>query len=94
MNEEASAGGEIIQRSRAGFRKRAADSKDNRNIWFSVRPNPWKDHCLIIPRECPSARVFRFRNCDTVSSGGEGWGKGIKEDGDGAGKVEEEEIYS
>ncbi|MBU1208974.1 MAG: hypothetical protein KKH04_18960 [Proteobacteria bacterium] len=69
MNEETSAGREVIQHSPAGFRKRTADSKGHGNIWFAARPDPWKNHCVVIPRECPSARVFRFRDYDTVSRG-------------------------
>jgi hypothetical protein len=69
--EEAAAGRKVIQYDPGGFLKKTADSKESENFWFSVRPDTWQDHCLMIPRKCPSARTFRFRNYGTVSNGGE-----------------------
>jgi len=58
MNEEASAGDEVIQESPPGFLKRRADYKDSVNIWFSARPDLWKNHCLMILRECPPSWII------------------------------------
>jgi hypothetical protein len=58
MNEEASAGEEVIQGSPTGLLKGRADSKDSVNIWFSARPDLWKNHCLMVLRECPPSWII------------------------------------
>jgi len=55
MNEEASAGEKGVQSSKTCFHEGLAVPEDSGNIGFTVRLDPWKNHCLMIPRECPPA---------------------------------------
>jgi len=41
-------------------------------LWFSARLDPWNDHRLMIPKECPLARIPNFP-ITTQSPRGEGW---------------------
>jgi len=75
MREEASAGEEDIQSIPLIILKEKADSKNSRNIWFSARLDPGKDHRLMIPKECPLARSPTFP-ITTQLTRGEGKGGG------------------
>jgi len=50
MNEEASAGEKGVQSSKTCFHEGLAVPEDSGNIGFAVRLDPWKNHCLMIPR--------------------------------------------
>ncbi|MGD0623416.1 MAG: hypothetical protein ABSB32_01715 [Thermodesulfobacteriota bacterium] len=60
MSEEASAGEEVIQSAPLRFRKGKAESEGSANISLLAILTPWKNHCLMIPRECPPGRIDRL----------------------------------
>jgi len=52
------------------FPQRDSGFVGQRKYLIFSRLDPTKNHCLMIPRECPPARVSRFRYCDPVSRRG------------------------
>ena len=57
MNEEASAGEEDIQSPSLLSENERRIRRAAEILGFSARHDPWKDHRLMIPKECPLART-------------------------------------
>jgi len=57
MNEEASAGEEDIQSLSLLSVNERRIRRAPEILGFSARLDPWKDHRLMIPKECPLART-------------------------------------
>ncbi|MDH4266577.1 MAG: hypothetical protein OEW45_13145, partial [Deltaproteobacteria bacterium] len=57
MNEEASAGEEDIPSPRLLSANERRIRRASEILGFSARLDPWKDHRLMIPKECPLART-------------------------------------